>query len=95
MRDELSYADFARRLKLLASYDIRGDLGRIDVPVEVIYGGEDTIAKAKGQASMWSDLPDAILHPLEGSGHVICAERPAEVAQHMEAWAQRVEAEIG
>lgn len=93
--NELNYAAFARRLKLLASYDIRGELGRIDVPVEVIYGSEDTIAKAKEQASMWSDLPDANLHPLEGAGHVICAERPAEVAHHMEAWAQKAEAVRG
>lgn len=66
-------------LECLTTFDRRDELPRIDVPVCVIAGSEDRNAPARTMERMASKLPMAEFHLIEGAGHMIPQEAPADV----------------
>lgn len=89
--EQLDHAELARRLGLLAGFDVSDRLVGIHCPVDVIYGGRDSISAAPAQLRMWQRLPNVRTHELEGFGHMITQEAPTEVAGRIKGWLQRVE----
>lgn len=89
--EKLDHAELARRLGLLAGFDVSDWLVGIRCPVEVIYGSRDSISASPAQLRMWQRLPDARLQQLDGYGHMITQEVPIGVALRIQAWLKRVE----
>ncbi len=54
------------------------DLSRIDIPVLVVAGSEDTIAPVPQMQDVAHAIRDSQLAVIEGAGHMINLERPAE-----------------
>ncbi len=73
--------------RLLRSFDMQlvRDLAeihrRIDVPVQLVWGGRDPFLPVKWAREMVGTFPDARLHVVEGARLFVHEERPAEVAQ--------------
>ncbi len=89
--EKLDHAELARRLGLLAGFDVSDRLVGIRCPVEVIYGSRDSISASPAQLRMWQRSPDARLQQLDGYGHMITQEVPIGVALRIQAWLKRVE----
>lgn len=88
---KLDHAELARRLGLLAGFDVSDRLVGIRCPVEIIYGSRDSISAAPAQVELWRRLPDVRVHQLDGYGHMITQEVPIGVARRIQAWLKRVE----
>jgi proline iminopeptidase len=61
-------------------HDARAALRRIAAPTLVLSGACDPIITAARQRRDFADLRDVTFHVIEGAGHAIALERPAEVA---------------
>jgi pimeloyl-ACP methyl ester carboxylesterase len=68
------------------STDVTQAASGITVPTLLIAGGEDMIAPLAGQHELVGLLPDARLVVLDGVGHLIHYERPAEAAEEIAAF---------
>jgi pimeloyl-ACP methyl ester carboxylesterase len=67
-------------------FDRMQALGYIQVPTLVIGGTADALTPPKYAEFLASHIPRAELHLLEGAGHMLIMERPAEVAAVIEAF---------
>ena len=73
-------------VKLLRSFDMNhvtslADVHRkIDVPVQLVWGDQDSFFPLDAARKMMSTFPDARLHLVEGAGLFVHEERPEEVA---------------
>jgi pimeloyl-ACP methyl ester carboxylesterase len=65
---------------LLANPQLAGRLGRIDIPTRVIAAGEDRIIPRVHCETYAARIPGAELFIVEGCGHALDGEKPAEVA---------------
>jgi pimeloyl-[acyl-carrier protein] methyl ester esterase len=63
-------AHLAQGLDYLKDKDLRGLLGRISGPVDLIQGGQDAIVPPTQAAFLQEQLPGARLHMLPGAGHL-------------------------
>lgn len=63
----------------LASFDIRAQLGEIRAPALIVCGARDR-ANLAGSRQLAAGLPNARLQLVEGAGHQVNVERPAEFA---------------
>lgn len=73
------------------SEDIQGeDLEKIDVPVLVIGGTLSPPVHRSLNRTLADHLPDARLVEIEGSGHVVFAEKPAEFAREVRTFAHDI-----
>ncbi|WP_028649773.1 3-oxoadipate enol-lactonase [Nocardiopsis sp. CNT312] len=63
----------------LASYDLRGDLGRISAPTLVVSGREDAPTPPSHGRELADGIPGAALTEIPGAGHLAQADRPEEV----------------
>lgn len=65
---------------LLSGGDTRADVLRIpsDFPVQIIFGGADTITTPEQNRRVASASPRAAIHVIEGAGHAVYIEKPAE-----------------
>jgi pimeloyl-ACP methyl ester carboxylesterase len=59
----------------LLSFDVRADLGRIDLPTMVVVGSRDVITPAHRARQIAERIPGARLEVLPGSGHLVMLER--------------------
>ena len=68
--------------------EIAAGLGRLDIPVRIVYGTEDRILPdvAKTMRRVAGDLPQAEVTALEGCGHFLQEERPEEVGEILAAF---------
>lgn len=66
------------------AFDRMGDLGRIRVPALVIAGTNDALTPPKYAEYLAAHLPEAELHILQGAGHMLVAERVAEIAPRIQ-----------
>lgn len=72
--------------RLLRSFDMRHVTelreihGRIEVPVQLVWGDRDPFFPVARARAMVGEFPDARLHVVEGAGLFSHEERPAEVA---------------
>lgn len=63
---------FQRRLKLLASLDLRPRLGELKQPVALYAGDRDrVVASLRSMGEMAKNLPNATLEVVSGGGHLI------------------------
>ncbi|MFD6421235.1 alpha/beta fold hydrolase [Streptomyces sp. NPDC060198] len=63
----------------LASFDIRGELGRIGVPTLVVVGAEDRVTGPAEARTLVAGIPDARLALVPGASHLAPVEQPAAV----------------
>ncbi|MFH8407773.1 3-oxoadipate enol-lactonase [Streptomyces sp. NPDC018019] len=63
----------------LATYDLRGELGRIGAPTLVIAGRDDPATPPAHARELADGIPAASLTELAGAAHLATAERPAQV----------------
>ena len=66
-------------LECLVTFNRRGDLARMTMPACLIAGSEDRNAPARTMEKMAEKMPAAEHHLIEGAGHMINQEAPAEV----------------
>jgi haloalkane dehalogenase len=83
-----AYADAARRnghLDLYRSGDFSKleeyDLAELDVPVLLVWGEKDEFAPVAGAHRFKRELPDTELVVVDGTGHFVWDEAPAECAE--------------
>lgn len=67
-------------------FDVRDRLIEIQVPVLVIGGTVDKMTPPAWQEALAQALPDATLHLIEGAGHMVMLEKPADVAASVQKW---------
>jgi pimeloyl-ACP methyl ester carboxylesterase len=72
------------------STDVTKAAGGLTMPVLVVAGERDEIAPAAGQHRLTRMLPDAELVMIDGVGHLIHYERPAEAAEAIERFLGRL-----
>jgi pimeloyl-ACP methyl ester carboxylesterase len=73
---------------LLSGGDTRADVLRIppDVPVQVIFGGADTITTPEQNRRVASACARAPIHVIDGAGHAVYIEKAAEFNQLLRAF---------
>lgn len=62
-------------------FDVIGRLGEVEVPTLVITGTADQLTPPKYARFLAEHIPDAQLALVEGAGHMVMLERPAQVAK--------------
>ncbi len=71
-------AVYRETLRCLTTFDRRADLARIAVPALLVAGEKDGAAPLKTMQRMAEAIPGARLHVVQGAGHLLHIERPAE-----------------
>lgn len=66
------------------AFDRMSAIASIDVPARVIVGSADRMTPPKYSEYLASKMPQAELSLIEGAGHMLPMERPADVAEVME-----------
>ncbi len=61
-------------------FDVRQEVGQITVPTLAISGSEDRLTPPKFGRWLAEQIPQADFRQIEGAGHMVMLERPAEVA---------------
>jgi len=65
--------------------DHRAALSQLQLPVRVLCGRHDRVTPPELAQTLAATLPNAQLHLIEGSGHMLPLEQTAEVVQHLKA----------
>jgi 3-oxoadipate enol-lactonase / 4-carboxymuconolactone decarboxylase len=63
----------------LAAFDIRAELGRIEVPTLVLVGSDDQVTGPAEARTLVAGIPDARLAVVPGASHLVPVEQPAAV----------------
>jgi len=71
-------ASYRAAMTSMLGFDLRKSLGQISVPALVIAGTKDKNAPAPMVKKMASFIPNATYVELEGVGHLVALEQPAE-----------------
>lgn len=71
---------YARCCEALAAYDVRADLGAIDVPVLAAWGAFDAVAPESKAVEIAEGVRDGRVARIDGAGHLPPAEHPEAVA---------------
>ncbi|MEU5513376.1 alpha/beta fold hydrolase [Streptomyces griseoaurantiacus] len=79
----------------LATFDVRGELGRIGVPTLVLAGSEDQVTGPAEARTLVAGIPDARLAVVPGASHLVPVEQPGAVTDLLvrhfsSAWQQPV-----
>lgn len=69
------------QLKALSRFNSRGRLSEIRCPVLVITGSEDRLIPPENSNLLAQRIPGAMLHLVEGAGHLFFVEEPDEVSR--------------
>lgn len=67
-------------------FDLRQQLGQVSAPTLVLTGSEDRMTPPRLGQSLAEGIPGARFQLIEGAGHMLMLERPAETAQAVEAF---------
>jgi len=59
----------------LLAFDVRAELGRIDLPTLVVVGTRDVVTPARRARAMAARIPGAAIEVLPGCGHLVMLER--------------------
>ncbi len=73
---EVIHADFVA----CDAFDMMGRLGAITVPTVVLCGTQDLVTPSKYSVYLRDQIKGAVLHLVEGAGHMVMVERPEAVA---------------
>ncbi|HIQ00615.1 MAG TPA: alpha/beta fold hydrolase [Anaerolineales bacterium] len=71
-------------------FDVRDRVGKIAAPTLVVTGSEDQMTPPRFGRWLADRIPDARFSLVEGAGHMLALERPAEVAAMVEGWLSAV-----
>jgi pimeloyl-ACP methyl ester carboxylesterase len=74
---EVLYGDFVA----CDAFNVMGRLGEIADPAFVLCGTQDHLTPSKYSVYLRDHLPHAVLHLVEGAGHMVMVERPAAVVE--------------
>ncbi|MBN2043950.1 MAG: alpha/beta fold hydrolase [Anaerolineales bacterium] len=80
-KERYALLDFQAILRLCEAFlevDFTSRLGEISAPTCIIVGGKDILKGLKYSQILFSGIPHAELHILDGAGHASCWERPEE-----------------
>ncbi|MBN1137813.1 MAG: alpha/beta fold hydrolase [Anaerolineae bacterium] len=72
---DVLYSDFAA----CDAFDVTGRLCEIVAPTAILCGAEDRMTPPKYAAYLRDKIPGAVLHLVEGAGHMVMLEKPEEV----------------
>ena len=72
----LVYGDFLA----CSTFDVTTELGRIACPTLVLCGTADRMTPLQLSNDLVQAIPNAILHTIEGAGHMVMQEEPEQVA---------------
>jgi pimeloyl-ACP methyl ester carboxylesterase len=76
---------FTAFLPALGEHDKAGELAALSrVPVEILVGDSDKLTPKRHSLRMAEALPDAVLHVVERTGHMLTQERPQLVTDAIE-----------
>lgn len=67
---------WARAALAITRHDTRAALGRIEVPVLLVYGADDRLVPASNAEPLQQGIPHAELHVLADAGHTCNLEQP-------------------
>lgn len=67
-------------------FDLRQQIGQISAPTLVLTGSEDRMTPPRLGQALAEGIPGARFQLVEGAGHMLMLERPAETAQAVEAF---------
>ncbi len=81
---EVFYADFTA----CDYFDMMSDLPGISIPALVLVGDEDRLTPLKYSQYLAENLSQVQLYVIEGAGHMVMLEKPAEVNKHIDSWIQ-------
>lgn len=73
-----------------AHFDLRNELGEIEVPVWVAVGTEDQITPRVYSQYLVDNLPGTSLQTVEGAGHMVLQEGGPEIALGLRAYLERI-----
>ena len=68
-----------RDLLTCDAFDVMGKLNQIEVPALIICGREDRLTPVKYAEYLRDHIPNATLRIIDGAGHMVMLERPAEL----------------
>lgn len=86
---ELGVEGFCRQQRAaIQRADSRDLLGSIRCPVQVLCGQEDLVTPVSGNRYLAENIPGANLEIIDGAGHLLPLERPAEVNRFLRGWLQ-------
>jgi 3-oxoadipate enol-lactonase/4-carboxymuconolactone decarboxylase len=88
-------ASYAWACDALAEFDVRGLLGRIDVPIVAVAGGYDPVVPVEGLAELARSVADGRLVVLDDVAHLPPAEAPDVVADVLASLPERGEVTRG
>ena len=74
---EVLYGDFAA----CDAFNVMDRLGEITAPAFVLYGSQDHLTPSKYSIYLRDQIARAVLHLVEGAGHMVMVERPAAVVE--------------
>ena len=74
--------------------DLTQELGKIRVPVLVICGAEDKMAPPDCSRRLAASISGATLKIIEGAGHMVMLERPAEFNMSLDKFAESISAAV-
>lgn len=74
-------------------FDRMQDLAKITVPALIVAGTNDMLTPPKYAEYMAANIPDAELHVIDGAGHMLVAERAQQIAEWIETFIERTEAQ--
>lgn len=78
---ETSAEGYARCAEALAAYDLRSELGRIEVPLLALWGEHDTVGTEARQDEIVAGAQRVRKEMVPGAAHQPPAEKPAETAR--------------
>lgn len=84
---DVLHADFSA----CASFDVRGQLSRVQVPALIIGGTKDRMTPFSQSEELRDLLPNARLAAVEGGGHMMLLEQPQVSADIVRDWLLTVE----
>ncbi|MBB3664728.1 MULTISPECIES: alpha/beta fold hydrolase [Prauserella salsuginis group] len=90
MAERVGPEAFRRQLAAQATRtDATASLAEVDVPTLVLCGTADALCPPEFHRRIAGAVPGAELHTVQGAGHLLPVERPAEVADHLTDWLTR------
>lgn len=76
-------------LRAIFDYDVSDALAEVTVPVTVVHGRRDVLLPPRNGRRIAEAIPHAQLELVDGAGHMLPLERPALIADLLEATADR------
>ena len=74
--------------------DLTQELGKINVPSLVICGAEDKMTPPDFSRQLVAGISGAMLEIIEGAGHMVMLERPAEFNMSLDKFAASISAAV-